>query len=684
MQNKWYKKALINDDPIAQTFRVTPDMCADSDGLYITSVDLFFYSKDSVGGVTVTIREVSNGYPTRTVLPLSKVRLETGEVNTSTTGQTRTRVAFQGPVYLKTGTQYALAIKPDFGSPDYRVWYSQQGENEIVTGTPIGANWGDGVLFVSASDVWEPRLDADLKMRIYKAVYNTNTTGLVTTTNRDLEFFSLTSVSGTYTENEEVYKIPAAFIAGTATAVIGNSTITGSGTSFSSALAAGDSIVIRSAAATDTADVVKIKSVDSDTQLTVLGAPTVGMSDGKIAKTPTGRVSKYVSATGSVEMTLKDSTAASGSGNYFANTDVIKGCTSNANSTILAVQNKTVSYFNPMLYKTEPSGTTLTSSITQTSATNFATKETKQIMFGIKNKNARIEAAVHSKSNEIVNGAGAKSLVITSKLQTTNRSVSPVYDSDISALETFENTVNNLQTGEQEFGQGLAASKYLSKTVQLAPGLEAEDLNLYVTGYRPSNTSLVAYGMFTSADDEDKLVSKQWTKLEETPEQAEMYSSDTSGNDFKEFKYTVPNSPTLDSTTRKAGTANTTSGSLNIAVASASTHYSAGDLIVVSEGGLSDDYVLGRVASANSTIAVLNQAADKSISNGLHYKVAADEKQSVFKYPQSDGTYRLRYFSSGGQEHETFKYFQIKVLFLAEQTYKVPRVADIRAIALSA
>ena len=37
MQNKWYNKALLNDDPIAQTFRVTPEMCPDADGLYITS-----------------------------------------------------------------------------------------------------------------------------------------------------------------------------------------------------------------------------------------------------------------------------------------------------------------------------------------------------------------------------------------------------------------------------------------------------------------------------------------------------------------------------------------------------------------------------------------------------------------------------------------------------------------------
>ena len=40
--NKWYNKSGLNDDPIAQSFRILPEHCADSDGLYLSSVDLFF------------------------------------------------------------------------------------------------------------------------------------------------------------------------------------------------------------------------------------------------------------------------------------------------------------------------------------------------------------------------------------------------------------------------------------------------------------------------------------------------------------------------------------------------------------------------------------------------------------------------------------------------------------------
>ena len=41
--NKWYNKAKLNDDPIAQTFRILPEHAPDADGLYLTSVDLFFH-----------------------------------------------------------------------------------------------------------------------------------------------------------------------------------------------------------------------------------------------------------------------------------------------------------------------------------------------------------------------------------------------------------------------------------------------------------------------------------------------------------------------------------------------------------------------------------------------------------------------------------------------------------------
>jgi len=47
----------------------------------------------------------------------------------------------------------------------------------------------------------------------------------------------------------------------------------------------------------------------------------------------------------------------------------------------------------------------------------------------------------------------------------------------------------------------------------LAADLDADDLNVYVSGYRPANTNIKAYCMVTSLDDSDKLIDKQWTEM---------------------------------------------------------------------------------------------------------------------------------------------------------------------------
>jgi len=428
--NKWYNKSSLNDDPIAQTFRILPEHCADSDGLYLSSIDLFFQKKDAKYGMNIDIREVKNGYPTKKVLEFSKKHLLSKEVAVSSTGATPTRVIFPGPVFLKSGLQYAICIRPDAGSPDYRIWFSQKGENDVVSGSPINSTWGDGVLFVSASDTWEPRLDADLKFRIYKSVFNAKKTGTVTLTNRDLEFFTINNLSGTFRNDEEVYKVPSSFATGNVAITKGSSTVTGTSTTFTSDYAAGDSIVIRKTSDTDIADVLTVKSVESDTSLTILGAPRVGITIGRAAKVPTGRVQRVFANATVTQVTLKDSSAVTGS--YFANNDTIKGTISAANAAITSVDNRVVNNFQPFVYKTEPTGSTITSDFKISESANLDNQSTAQLISGVSNKVFDYEGAVFSKSNEIV-GGGKKSLVITQTLKTTNENVSPISDPEISS-----------------------------------------------------------------------------------------------------------------------------------------------------------------------------------------------------------------------------------------------------------
>ena len=68
-----------NCDPLAQSFFVD----AIEGGMFITSIDIFFQSKDTKVPVTIDIRTVENGSPTQTILPYSVKTIEASNVSTS-------------------------------------------------------------------------------------------------------------------------------------------------------------------------------------------------------------------------------------------------------------------------------------------------------------------------------------------------------------------------------------------------------------------------------------------------------------------------------------------------------------------------------------------------------------------------------------------------------------------------
>ena len=65
------------------------------DGIFLTSVDVFFSSKSSATPVQIQIRTVTNGYPTNTIVPLVKSFVPAASVNTSTDVQLQPTLSFQ-------------------------------------------------------------------------------------------------------------------------------------------------------------------------------------------------------------------------------------------------------------------------------------------------------------------------------------------------------------------------------------------------------------------------------------------------------------------------------------------------------------------------------------------------------------------------------------------------------------
>ena len=121
-------------NPIAQTFFVDPNTFPK--GLFLRSVDLYFSAKDVYLPVTVQLRPVVNGFPSSSkILPFSEVTLNPEFVNVNSIANTAnaltyTTFTFESPVYLAPN-EYALVAGSN--STDYKLHLAEEGYTAIGT-----------------------------------------------------------------------------------------------------------------------------------------------------------------------------------------------------------------------------------------------------------------------------------------------------------------------------------------------------------------------------------------------------------------------------------------------------------------------------------------------------------------------------------------------------------------------
>ena len=65
----------MRDFPLAQTFLITDDQVGAADGAYLTSVDLYFKTKDPKLGIAIELRECMGVAPGYTILPGGQIHL---------------------------------------------------------------------------------------------------------------------------------------------------------------------------------------------------------------------------------------------------------------------------------------------------------------------------------------------------------------------------------------------------------------------------------------------------------------------------------------------------------------------------------------------------------------------------------------------------------------------------------
>ena len=160
-------------DPLAQSFSVglfgiddSPQLPESVDNVFIKSLDLYFKGKHSTLPVTVQIVETINGYPySAKIVKNGAVSLETGSVNISDDASSATTFTFPSAVMLESNKEYAFIVRST--SPDYRVWMSELGGEDVSSGERIDKDPYLGVAFRSANaSTWTPVQTRDIKFTL--------------------------------------------------------------------------------------------------------------------------------------------------------------------------------------------------------------------------------------------------------------------------------------------------------------------------------------------------------------------------------------------------------------------------------------------------------------------------------------------------------------------------------------
>lgn len=474
-------------DPLAQSFVVPIE-----GGAFVTSVDLFFHTKDNNIPVTFQIREMDQGIPTQRVVPFSEVTLDASDVNVVNleselpNPNLATNFKFKAPIYLQDGMEYCFVIMAN--STEYQVWYAGIGEDDYDSGNRISKQPYAGVLFKSQNaSTWSPDQNKDLKFKINRAQFDNSVTGQLILENGEVQprqliknAFATTSGSNvvriTHKNHhffEETNAIPSYVTIADATDVNG----------------------IPASEINGTHQVYDIE-MDSYTIRTTTNASSTGIDGG---------------------------TAANATENQLFNTFYTN-----------------VSNFNlPGTNSTWGVRTSTGMSLGATSPTPYVTNSSFTPIIVNKNVDMTAPAVIASADNE----QAGKTFFLRGTLSSISDNISPVIDLERCSVFTIANRIDN-PVGTSTPGYNLvddfyaetdptlgsAKAKYLTKNITLAD--PADGVRIILDANRPSSTNIEVY--YRVSDSEDTINSGNWVQA--TPNSAIPY--DDSGK-FTETEYVV-------------------------------------------------------------------------------------------------------------------------------------------------
>src|SRR5210317_1372876 len=475
-------------DPLAQTFLID-----DAGGVFITSLDLYFQSKDDNIPVTVQIREVSNGYPSTTILPFSEVTINPSAVNVSELGTTATTFTFTSPVYIQENVEYCFVVLAN--SANYNTFVARIGQTNLGSDRTISQQPYAGVLFKSQNgSTWTAEQNEDMKFKLKRAEFS-NVTGNVTFVNDTLPSRTLKNNPLRTTSGSDVIRVfhPNHGMHGTSN----NVTISGLEASTSYNGINGSSI---------NGTYTSISNVTLD----------------------------------SYDIQIADSSTATSTGDA-------------GGSTVVATQNRLYDVAMLNIQTMTVPDTSISTSIRPTSGksvhgseTEFSLTSSTNAISVVANDNIYFEVPqmVASDINQTNEMSGSKSLFVTCSLRTSNTKLSPVIDTQRISMITVQNRLNSptainhptFKDDEQSSGSSTAAI-YCTRPIVLDNNSTALEVRL--TSNVRSDAEVEVYYKITSSEEVRDIKDLNWVPFNgDGSEEIAVTPAETNG-EFKEYKYSA-------------------------------------------------------------------------------------------------------------------------------------------------
>lgn len=167
---RWEGNNRGGSDPLAQSFFTF----GVEGGCFVTSIEVYFFSKDTSIPVQIDIRPLVNGYPANAnqVDPRAVVVLPPSQVNVSSNASVATKFTFENPVYLDEDSEYCFVLFSN--SKNYNVFTSRMGEKSFENGRTIFEQPYNGSMFRSENNItWQAEQFEDIKFTLNVAKFNT-------------------------------------------------------------------------------------------------------------------------------------------------------------------------------------------------------------------------------------------------------------------------------------------------------------------------------------------------------------------------------------------------------------------------------------------------------------------------------------------------------------------------------